>query len=88
MKNFICALICGLLLMPSSAWGQKWIWPYTDKDGKKVEGHWQTPEEARKERYPTPEQNNPHINHYTGQYTPFSGQQPVPPATPGSTPPR
>ena len=76
MKKLIIALICGFLLAPLSAWGQKWIEPYTDQDGTQVEGHWQTPEDVRKERYSTPGKINP----YTGQFNPYigSGQGPLP----------
>jgi len=69
MKKLIVALICGFLLVPFSAWGQKWIEPYTDKDGTQVEGHWQTPEDVRKDRYSTPGKVNP----YTGQFNPYTG---------------
>jgi len=65
MKKLICALVCGLMLVPLSAWGQKWIEPYTAKDGTQVEGHWQTPEE----QYSTPGKINP----YTGQFIPYTG---------------
>ena len=76
MKKLIIVLICGFLLAPLSAWGQKWIEPYTDKDGTQVEGHWQTPEDVRKDKYSTPGKINP----YTGQFNPFtgSGQGPLP----------
>ncbi len=76
MKKLMIALICGFLLAPLSAWGQKWIEPYTDKDGTQVEGHWQTPEDVRKDRYSTPGKINP----YTGQFNPYtgSGQGPLP----------
>ena len=76
MKKLIIILICGFLLALLSAWGQKWIEPYTDKDGTQVEGHWQTPEDVRKDKYSTPGKINP----YTGQFNPFtgSGQGPLP----------
>ena len=70
MKKLIIVLICGFLLAPLAAWGQKWIEPYTDKDGTQVEGHWQTPEDLRKDKYSTPGTVNP----YTGQFTPYTGQ--------------
>ena len=76
MKKLMVALICGLLLAPLSAWGQKWIEPYSDRDGSQVEGHWQTPEEVRKEQYSTPGQFNP----YTGQFTPYCDSGKRPPA--------
>ena len=69
MKKLMVALICGLVLAPVSAWGQKWIEPYTDKDGTQVEGHWQTPEDLRKDRHSTPGKVNP----YTGQSNPYTG---------------
>ena len=69
MKKLMVALICGLVLAPVSAWGQKWIEPYTDKDGARVEGHWQTPEDVGKDRYSTPAKVNP----YTGQFNPYTG---------------
>jgi hypothetical protein len=76
MKRIMVALICGFLLVPLSAWGQKWIEPFTDEDGAQVEGHWQTPEDLRKDRYSTPGKINP----YTGQFNPYtgSGQGPLP----------
>ncbi|OGR27198.1 MAG: hypothetical protein A2139_08625 [Desulfobacca sp. RBG_16_60_12] len=69
MKKLMMALICGFLLAPLSAWGQKWIEPYTDQDGTQVEGHWQTPEDVKKDRYSTPGKINP----YTGQFNPHTG---------------
>jgi hypothetical protein len=74
MKKFICALVCGLMLVPLSAWGQKWIEPYTEKDGTQVEGHWQTPEDVRQDKYSTPGRINP----YTGQFNPYSGSGKTP----------
>jgi hypothetical protein len=86
MKKLICALVCGLMLAPLSAWGQKWIEPYTDKDGTQVEGHWQTPEDVRQDKYSTPGKINP----YTGQFNPYSGSgkgpQSVTPAPANPTP--
>jgi hypothetical protein len=90
MKKLMVALICGLVLAPVSAWGQKWIEPYTDKDGTQVEGHWQTQEDLNKERQTAPGTVNP----YTGQFNPYTGSlqrpqsvYPTPgtpaPATPG-----
>ena len=74
MKKLMVALICGLVLAVVSAWGQTWIKPYTDKDGTQVEGHWQTPEDLRKDRYSTPGKINP----YTGQFNPYTGSSPGP----------
>jgi hypothetical protein len=71
MKKFIIVLVCGLLLAPGAAWGQKWIEPYTDKDGTQVEGHWQSPEDLKTEQYSTPGKINP----YTGQFTPYTGSR-------------
>ena len=86
MKKLICALVCGLMLVPLSAWGQKWIEPYTDKDGTQVEGHWQTPEDVRQDKYSIPGKINP----YTGQFNPYSGSgkgpQSVTPAPANPTP--
>jgi hypothetical protein len=83
MKRFMIALICGLMLAPCAAWGQKWVAPYTDKDGTFVEGHWQTPEDLRKDQYSSPGKVNP----YTGQFNPYSGGVKGPqPATPTPTP--
>ena len=69
MKKFMVVLVCGFLLVPFSAWGQKWIEPYTDKDGTQVEGHWQTPDDVRKDQHSTPGKINP----YTGQLNPYTG---------------
>jgi hypothetical protein len=83
MKKLIMVLILGLLVAPVSAWGQKWIEPHTDKDGTYVEGHWQTPEDARQGRYSTPGKVNP----YTGQFDPYStGLKAPQPATPPPQP--
>jgi hypothetical protein len=86
MKKLIVALIFGLLVVPVSAWGQKWIEPYTDTDGTQVEGHWQTQEDLRKDRYSTPGQINP----YTGKFNPYIGSSPGPQSvtpTPGTPAP-
>jgi hypothetical protein len=80
MKKLIIALIFWFVVAPVSAWGQKWIEPYTDQDGTQVEGHWQTPEDLRKERYSTPGKVNP----YTGQFDPYGGSRKGPPS---ATPP-
>jgi hypothetical protein len=83
MKKLIIVLICGFMLAPLAAWGQKWIAPYTDKDGTYVEGHWQTPEDLRQNKYSTPGKVNP----YTGQFNPYQpGVQPIQPATPAPLP--
>ena len=86
MRKLIVALICGFLLAPLSAWGQKWIEPYTDKDGTQLEGHWQTPEDVRQDKYSTPGKINP----YTGQFNPYSGSgkgpQSITPAPANPTP--
>jgi hypothetical protein len=71
MKKLISALIFWFVVAPVSAWGQKWIEPYTDKDGTQVEGHWQTPEDLRNKEYSTPGKINP----YTGQFNPYSGSR-------------
>jgi hypothetical protein len=82
MKKLIIALIFGLMLFPLSAWGQKWIAPYTDKDGSFVEGHWQTQDELRKEQSSTPGKINP----YSGQFSPYNPNvQPPAPANPNPT---
>jgi hypothetical protein len=77
MKKLIFALICGLMLMPRGAWGQKWIEPYTASDGTQVDGHWQTPDERRQDQYSTPGKVNP----YTGQFNPYSSSATPPQAT-------
>jgi hypothetical protein len=96
MKKLMIVVICVILLAPLAAWGQKWIPPYTDKDGTQVEGHWQTPEDLRQGRYSTPGKVNP----YTGQFDPYkpganprqiynpSNPTPLPtnPANPGTNP--
>jgi hypothetical protein len=74
MKKLMIVLLCGFLLVPFAAWGQKWVEPYTDKDGTKVEGHWQTPDDLRKDQYSTPGKVNP----YTGQFNPYSSSLPGP----------
>jgi hypothetical protein len=74
MKKLIIALICGILLVPAAAWGQKWIEPHVDKSGTYVEGHWQTPEDLRQNRYSTPGRVNP----YTGEFTPYQPRTTVP----------
>lgn len=80
------ALICGLVLMPLAAWGQKWIYPHRDKDGNYVEGHWQTSEERFKEQESTYKPNTP----YSGQVNPSTGSinrlQPSTPYVPGQNP--
>jgi hypothetical protein len=84
MKKLVTALILGFLLAPCCAWGQKWIESYTDKDGTQVEGHWQTPDDVRKERYSTPGKINP----YTGKFNPYTGsaQEELPPTPEKVTP--
>lgn len=78
MKKLMIALIFGFMLVPITAWGQKWVEPYTDKDGTKVEGHWQTPDDLRKDQYSTPGKVNP----YTGQFNPYTGEVPNKAANP------
>jgi hypothetical protein len=81
MKKLMIALMCWFLLAPAAAWGQKWIEPYTDKDGTQVEGHWQTPEDVKNDKAATPGKINP----YTGQFTPYTGSGKGPPL-PNPTP--
>jgi hypothetical protein len=79
MKKLMIVLICGFILVPFTAWGQKWIEPYIASDGTQVEGHWQTSDDIRKDQYSTPGKVNP----YTGQFNPYSSSQPGPrPLTP------
>jgi hypothetical protein len=78
MKKILSALILVIWLIPITAWGQKWIEPYTDKDGTQVEGHWQTPDDLRQKQYSTPGQVNP----YTGQFNPYSSPKGFQPAAP------
>ena len=79
MKKLIMVLILGLLAVPVFGWGQKWIEPYTDKDGTQVEGHWQTPEDVRNDRFSKPGTVNP----LTGQFNPYTSDVKKPPiATP------
>jgi len=83
MKKLVIVLVCILLLMPISAWGQKWIEPYYKSDGTYVEGHWETQEEIRLKSYSTPGQINP----YTGQLNPYTGSLKGPqPGTPAPMP--
>jgi len=87
MKKLVVGLIFGFVLAASSAWGQKWIEPYTDKDGNQVEGHWQAPEDVKKEQQSTPGKINP----YTGQFNPYTdslkGPLPSTPTPLNPTPP-
>jgi hypothetical protein len=80
MKKLIMVLILGLLVAPVSAWAQQWVDPHYNIDGTYVEGHWKTPEDARKERYSTPGKVNP----YTGQFNPYTTglQRPLPASPP------
>jgi hypothetical protein len=85
MKKLVIVLIWGLVLGPVSAWGQKWIEPYTAEDGTQVEGHWQTPEDVRQDHNTTPGKINP----YTGQFNPFtSGYKRPPSVSPTPTNPK
>jgi len=84
MKKLMIVLICGFLLAPLTAWGQKWIEPHTDRDGTFVEGHWQTPDDLRRDQYSTPGKVNP----YTGQFNPYSSNVQAPkPGNPTPQPP-
>jgi hypothetical protein len=78
MKKLLVGLICGCLWAPFSAWGQTWVEPYTDQDGIRVEGHWQTPEDLRKQKNSTPGRVNP----YTGSVPGTSPASPTPPNPP------
>jgi hypothetical protein len=85
MKKLLIVLVLGLLAAPVSAWGQQWVDPHYTSDGTYVEGHWQTPEDARQDRYSTPGKVNP----YTGQFNPYTtglkGPQPaIPPSQPAN----
>jgi hypothetical protein len=77
MKKLMVVLMLGFLLAPFPAWGQKWIEPYTAKDGTWVAGHWQSQAEVRKDGAATPGQINP----YTGQFNPYTN------SLKGTTPP-
>jgi len=84
MKKLMIVLICGFLLAPLTAWGQKWIEPHTDRDGTFVQGHWQTPDDLRRDQYSTPGKVNP----YTGQFNPYSSNVQAPkPGNPTPQPP-
>jgi hypothetical protein len=79
MKKILIALIFGLVFLPLTATGQKWIEPYTKSDGTQVEGHWRTPEEARQERNADQGKINPYpggLNPYTNR---FQGSSPTNP---------
>jgi hypothetical protein len=86
MKKLLMVMILGLLAAPVSAWGQQWVDPHYNSDGTYVEGHWQTPEDVRQERYSTPGKINP----YTGQFNPYTtglkGPQPATPPPPPANP--
>jgi hypothetical protein len=82
MKKLMIVLIWGLVLAPVAAWGQTWIEPYTAPDGTQVQGHWQTPEDSRQDRYSTPGRVNP----YTGQFDPYTSGYKRPPSTSPSPP--
>jgi hypothetical protein len=74
MKKLLIVLICGIMLVPVAAWGQKWVEPYTTSDGTYVPGHWQTSEDVRQKGYTTPGRVNP----YTGKFDPYSTGLPSP----------
>ncbi len=86
MKKILLALIFGFVFLPVTASAQKWIEPSTKSDGTKVEGHWQTPQEARQESASQPGTLNP----YTGQFNPhdsrYRGSNPANPY-PNALPP-
>ncbi|MEJ2672447.1 MAG: hypothetical protein P8168_09670 [Deltaproteobacteria bacterium] len=86
MKKLMIALICGLLLAPGAVWAQKWIPPHMDKDGSYAEGHWQTSEDLRQDKYSSPGKVNP----YTGQFNSYKpevkGPQPYSPTPMPSNP--
>jgi hypothetical protein len=82
MKKILIALIFGLFFLPLNAAGQKWIEPYTKSDGSKVEGHWQTPEEARQARQESsspPSRINPSTGEINPYYDRYGGSRPINP---------
>jgi hypothetical protein len=86
MKKILIALTLGLVFYPLTAFGQKWIEPSIKSDGSQVEGHWQTPEEARK----ATKSNKGTTNPYTGQINPYNnslrGPDPINPNPMGPNP--
>lgn len=95
MKRILIVLAVVLFFSPTAAYSQKWIEPHRQSDGTMVEGHWQTPEEARKQAQAKPKPVNPHPGQiypspggWTGSGGPFPhplAPQPWGPGQPGGT---
>ena len=93
MKKLIMAVILGGIFLPAAAMAQRWVEPYVDKDGTKVDGHWVSPQDSWQGDYKRPGNVNP----LTGQFNTYGRRVPGSnPATnapgsyylPGSSPDR
>lgn len=82
MKKIIFIIIfLGQVFLPSTARAQQWVEPYAEKDGNRVEGHWQTPEDSWQKDYK--KQGN--FNPMTGQFNLYGRKVPSSSANPETT---
>ncbi len=76
MKKILLSLTLGFVLFPLVAMAQKWVEPYTQRDGTQVEGHWETPQDSWQKNFSQPGTVNP----MTGQFNTYDKR------VPGSSP--
>jgi hypothetical protein len=72
MKNLLVIVILWFVFLPIAASAQKWVEPYEERDGGKVEGHWQTPQDSWQKDYTKPGKFNP----LTGKFNTYGNRIP------------
>jgi hypothetical protein len=80
MKKLIMAIILGGIFLPAAAMAQRWVEPYVDKDGTRVDGHWVSPQDSWQRDYKRPGNVNP----ITGQFNTYGRRVPDSSSNPGS----
>jgi hypothetical protein len=80
MKKILIALMVGIVWLPLSATAQRWIDPYTERDGTSVEGHWVTPKDRWSHEFSKPGTIDP----FTGNFNTYGGRKRDLSANPGA----
>jgi len=71
MKRLLMALMVVIVSLPFPAIAQRWVDPYTTKDGAYVEGHWENPQDSWQKNYTQPGTTNP----LTGQFNTYGRRE-------------